>query len=114
MSAGRGYAVGHFERVDFGPEIRRYMECIESTFEPFGGEWVVHGTRPEVLEGPWSADLVIIGFPTLAAARDWYASPAYQQILELRDQHSDSRVVLLEGVPAGYRAADTIAKLAAG
>ena len=114
MSTARGYAVGHLEGVDFGPEIKAYMERIESTFEPFGGEWVVHGAIPEVLEGPWSADLVIIGFPSLAAARDWYASPAYQEILDLRGEHSDSRVLLLEGVPAGYRAADTIAKLAAG
>ena len=114
MSTARGYAVGHLEGVDFGPAIKAYMERIESTFEPFGGEWVVHGATPEVLEGPWSADLVIIGFPSLAAARDWYASPAYQEILDLRGEHSDSRVLLLEGVPAGYRAADTIAKLAAG
>ncbi|GAA2756196.1 DUF1330 domain-containing protein [Actinopolymorpha rutila] len=114
MSTGRGYAVWHFRSVDFGPEIRRYMERIESTFEPFGGEWIVHGTHPEVLEGPWSADLVIIGFPSITAARDWYASPAYQDILELRVNHADSQVVLLEGVPQGYQAAETIAKLVVG
>lgn len=73
----------------------------------------MHGIQPDVLEGLWPADLVIIGFPSLAAARDWYASPAYQDILELRTAHSDSRIVLLEGVPDGYRAADTIAELGA-
>jgi uncharacterized protein (DUF1330 family) len=97
--------------VDFGPEIRQYMEGIEATFVPFGGHWVVHGTPPEVLEGPWPGDLVIIGFPSLAAARDWYASPGYQRILTLRTEHSEAQVVLVEGVPDGYRAADTIAKL---
>jgi uncharacterized protein (DUF1330 family) len=113
-NAPPGYAVGLLRGVDFGPEIRRYMEEIEATFEPYGGEWLVHGTRPEVLEGPWEGDLVIIGFPSLAAARNWYASPAYQEILELRTAHSHSQVVLLEGVPGGYRAADTIARLVAG
>lgn len=114
MSAGRGYAVGVLRGVDVGPEIKRYLERIEATFEPFGGEWVVHGTQPEVLEGPWSGDLVIIGFPSIAAARDWYASPAYQDILDLRTEHAESQVVLLEGVPQDYRAADTIAKMFAG
>ncbi|WP_374999609.1 DUF1330 domain-containing protein [Aeromicrobium sp. CTD01-1L150] len=108
---GRGYAVGHLRDVQMGPQVQHYMERIESTFEPFGGEWVVHGTRPEVVEGSWPGDLVIIAFPSVAAARDWFDSPAYQDICHLRSEHSDSRVVLLEGVPPGYRAADTIAKL---
>ena len=43
-----------------------------------------------------------------------YASPAYQEILELRTEHAASRALLVEGVPAGYRAAETIAKLVAG
>jgi uncharacterized protein (DUF1330 family) len=107
----RGYAVGQLRSVELGPEVRSYMAGIEATFEPFGGAWLVHGTRPEVMEGPCRGDLVIIDFPSLDAARDWYASPAYQEILALRAAHSDSRVVLLEGVPPGYRAADTIAKL---
>lgn len=113
MRAGRGYAVGHLKNVNVGPEIQRYMESIEATFAPFGGEWVVHGTTPEVLEGPWSGDLVIIGFPSLDAARQWYASPAYQEIIELRSTHSEGQIVLVEGVPQGYRAADTIATLTA-
>lgn len=112
-SMERGYVVGHLSNVTVGPEIRRYMETIESTFEPFGGEWLVHGSgsRPVVLEGPWSADTVIIGFPSIAAARDWYDSPAYQDILDLRTRNAESQVVLLDGVPAGYRAAETIAEL---
>jgi uncharacterized protein (DUF1330 family) len=110
-SSGRGYAVALLDGVRLGPEIQRYLERIESTFEPQGGEWVVHGSRPEVVEGTWTGDLVIIGFPSPAAARDWYASPAYQEILGLRADHSDSQVLLVEGVPDGYSAAKTIAAL---
>ena len=114
MSTRRGYAVAFLSGVRLGPEILRYIEQIEATFEPFGGEWVVHGTQPEIVEGPWSGDLVVIGFPSAAAARDWYASPAYQRILELRTRHSDSVALLVEGVPAGYRAEETVEKLRAG
>lgn len=114
-SAGsvRGYAVGHLRDIRFGPEIRRYMEAVESTFEPFGGKWLVHGSggQPEVLEGQWSADTVIISFPSITAARDWYCSSPYQDILDLRTKNSESQVMLLEGVLPGYRAAETIAKL---
>lgn len=111
MTGQRGFAVGHLRGVQLGAEIREYMERIESTFEAFDGEWLVHGTQPEVVEGDWSWDVVIIGFPSIAAARDWYFSDAYQRILELRSEHAESHVVLLEGVRGDYRAAETIAKL---
>lgn len=114
MSTGRGYAVALLSAVQLGPEIRHYMEQIEATFEPFGGEWVVHGSPPEVMEGAWRGDLVIIGFPSPTAARDWYLSAAYQEILTLRTEHSDSQTLLVGGVPDGYLAADTIAKVFAG
>ncbi|EGD53513.1 DUF1330 domain-containing protein [Gordonia neofelifaecis] len=102
-----GYAVGYLENVDVGPEIIEYIVRIESTFEEFGGRWLVHGTQPEVVEGPLPGALVVIEFPSLAHARSWYESPAYQDIADLRVRHSDSRVALLEGVPHGYRAQRT-------
>ncbi|HIY67188.1 MAG TPA: DUF1330 domain-containing protein [Candidatus Agrococcus pullicola] len=111
MTGRRGFAVGHLRGVQLGAEIREYMERIESTFEPFGGQWLVHGTQPEVVEGAWSWDVVIIAFPSIEAARRWYFSDAYQRILELRSEHAESHVVLLESVRDDYRAAETIAKL---
>lgn len=111
MSTRRGYAVGHIRDVDFGPDIKRYMETIESTFVPFGGSWVVHGAAPEVVEGEWEGDLVIIGFPSVDDARAWYFSRGYQAISKLRENNSTSSIVLLEGVPPGYQAIDTVAKL---
>lgn len=110
-TAYQAYAVGCLRARSFGPDVIEYMERIESTFEPLGGQWVVHGAQSEVLEGQWSADVVIIGFPSLEAARAWYRSAAYQEILELRAAHFESQVFLLEGVPPGYRAADTIATM---
>jgi len=113
IGAGRGYVIGYLEDVDTGPEILEYIARIEATFEPYGGEWVVHGSTPEVVEGELPGSVVIIGFPTVDAVRSWYASPAYQAILALRSEHSRSVVALLTGVPDDYQASDTIAKLQA-
>ncbi|MET7637252.1 DUF1330 domain-containing protein [Streptomyces sp. NPDC005438] len=112
MSRGRGYAVGYLEDVEPGPAIVAYLERIEGTFEPFAGEWVVHGATPEVVEGEMPGALVIIGFPDVEAARSWYFSPGYQEIAALRTDHSRSVVALLPGVADGYRAAETVRKLA--
>lgn len=109
--AGRGYAVGYLRDVRFGEEIADYLRRIEATLEPYGGQWLVHGAALEPLEGTWTGDLVIIGFPTVAEARAWYASPGYQQILRLRTRNTDSMTALVEGVPTGYRAEETLARL---
>jgi uncharacterized protein (DUF1330 family) len=106
------YAVAHLRTVDQNTEIVEYMERIDATLTPFDGRFVVHGVLPEVLEGEWPGYLVMIGFPDLDAARAWYDSPAYQEILPLRTRNSDGVTFLVDGAPEGYRATDYLAKLA--
>jgi uncharacterized protein (DUF1330 family) len=55
--------------------------------------------------------LVIIEFPTLQAGQQWYASPGYQAILQLRTRRSISVAAFVEAVPPGYRAVDAVAAL---
>src|SRR5215218_7574839 len=107
------YAVAHLRSVDQNAEILDYLLRIDATLEPFGGRFVVHGAQPEVLEGEWPGVLVVIGFPDLDAARAWYDSPGYQEILPLRTRNADGVTFLVDGVPDGYRAASFAEKLMA-
>lgn len=107
----RAYAIGLLENVEAGPEIAEYIERIEATMTPYGGRFLVHGGRLVGREGTWSGDIVLLEFPDLAGAQEWYESPDYQAILPLRTEHSTSRVALVEGVPDGYHAADKIRQL---
>jgi uncharacterized protein (DUF1330 family) len=103
-----GYAVGHLHRVAVGPEIVQYLKRIDATLEPFGGRWIIHGARAEVLEGDWSGNLIVIGFPDLDHARAWYESSAYQEILPLRTNNADGDILLVDGAEDGHRATDVI------
>ncbi|WP_244930116.1 DUF1330 domain-containing protein [Nocardioides sp. W7] len=105
------YAIAHLRDVDLGPEIVTYLEQIDATLAPYGGHFIVHGGRIDAVEGEWPDDVVIIAFPDREAALAWYDSPAYQAILPLRTEHSDSRAAVLTGVPTGYRAVDKLATL---
>lgn len=105
------YAIAHLQDVSLGPEIASYLQRIDATLAPFEGRFLVHGATPEVVEGPWPGDLVIVVFPDIEKARAWYASPAYQDILPLRSEHSRSVAMLVEGVAEGYKATDVLAKL---
>jgi uncharacterized protein (DUF1330 family) len=104
------YAVAHMHKVTVGPEIVEYLQRIDVTLEPFGGRFVVHGGEVEVIEGSWPGNLIAIEFPDREHARAWYKSPAYQEILPLRTDNSDSDVILVDGVHDGHRATDVLAK----
>lgn len=108
------YAIAHLQEVDLGPEILRYIGEIDATLAPFDGRFLVHGATPEIVEGPWPGDLVIIAFPDMERARAWYGSAAYRAILPLRTGHSRGVTMLIEGVGEGYRAADFLAKAGLG
>ncbi len=76
-----------------------YRNQVSATIEAHGGRFLVRGGAAEVKEGGWSAPrLVVIEFASLDAARAWYASPAYQAILPLRQANSTGDVVIVAGV----------------
>lgn len=105
------YAIGLLSNVDFNAEVMEYVRQIDSTLTPYGGRFVVHGAHAEVLEGAMNEDCIIIGFPSMDQARQWYASPAYRKLIPLRTRNSTGAVFLIEGVPDHYSAATLIEKL---
>jgi len=107
------FAIGHLHDVHMGPEIVAYLEGIDATLVPYGGRFRIHGASPELLEGRWSGDLVVIEFPDLARARAWYTSDAYQQILPLRMRNAAGTVMLLDGVAEPHAATDILRSTAA-
>ncbi|MFI2372890.1 DUF1330 domain-containing protein [Streptomyces sp. NPDC018833] len=106
------YAVGHLHpaaRLD--DDVFAYMERIQSTLDPFGGRFLVQGATVEIREGAWPGALVIIGFPGMNEAHDWYESAAYQELIPLCTRHMAGDAVLVDGVAPGYDAAGTAALL---
>ena len=50
------------------------------------------------VEGECPDGVVIIAFPTVAAAKAWYESPAYQAVVGERLAATEGRAVIVEGV----------------
>lgn len=103
------YAVAHMREVTMGPPVVEYLERIDATLAPFGGRFIVHGGEVEVLEGGWPGFLIVIEFPGIDRARAWYRSDAYQAIVALRTDNSESDVILVDGVGSEHRATDVLA-----
>lgn len=94
------YALAHLYNptVPAHPDVVEYLERIQSTLDPFGGRFTVHGATVEVMEGDWPGTVVIIEFPDVEAARAWYDSPAYREIVHLRTDHIDGAAIIVDGV----------------
>ncbi|GLQ82121.1 hypothetical protein GCM10007881_56430 [Mesorhizobium huakuii] len=102
------YAVAHMRQVTMGPQIVEYLHKIDATLEPFEGRFLIHGGDVEVIESDWPGNLVVIEFPDRRHVREWYASPAYQAILALRTENSQSDVVFADGVEHPHKATDVL------
>ena len=75
-----------------------YRKDVPATVAAHGGRFIVRGGTLTVVEGEWKLPrLVIIEFPTRAAAEAWYASPAYRKLLPLRLKSSTGNMVIVDG-----------------
>jgi uncharacterized protein (DUF1330 family) len=75
-----------------------YRRQVPATLIPFGGQFVVRGGSLTVLEGEWPHPrLVIIAFPSRAAATDWYNSAEYRKIIALRHESSAGNLIIADG-----------------
>ena len=105
------YAIAHLYNPKINEEVLEYLERIQATLDPFGGRFLVHRAELHVKEGEWPGTVIVIEFPDVAAAEDWYASAAYREILHLRTDNIDGATLIVEGVAPGYDPANTAAKL---
>lgn len=77
----------------------RYRELAQASVTAHGGRYIVRGGATETLEGTWSPSrLVILEFPSVAAARRWWDSPEYAAARALRQASADSELLVAEGL----------------
>ena len=91
------FYIAEFEPTD--PEgIKPYSARVASTFEPFGGRFIVRGGEVSPLEGEApKGRLVVIAFESMEKAQAWYDSPAYRDLRPIRQKSGRSRTFIVEG-----------------
>lgn len=93
-----GYVVA--EIIVHNPDLyEQYRRGVPSTLDRYGGKFVVRGGTPQSLEGGWTPErIVILEFPSIERAREWYTSPEYLPLRAMRQQSTTSRMVFVQGV----------------
>ena len=83
------YVVGHIT-VKNTEMWAEYRSKVPDTLAPWGGELVFRGKQVAAFSGANPhLDIVVIRFPTVAAANGWFSSPAYQSLIPLRQQAAE-------------------------
>ena len=93
----KGYLIARIEVHD-ETAYREYAQNVPATLVRYEGKFVVRGGRTEPLEGDGPLQRnVVLEFPSLASARDWYESEGYQALIPLRQAAAVTHSFLVEG-----------------
>ena len=76
-----------------------YRKHVPATVAKYGGRFLVRGGACHTVEGGWTPSrLVVIEFPSLARAREWYDSPEYKDPKDMRLRAGKTNLVMVDGV----------------
>ena len=93
------YVVVEFTVKDPDVYRERYAATAGKTAMDHGAEVLAAGNW-ELLDGETGLSSgVVVQFPDHEAALNWYNSPEYQQLIEVRGVAMDARFRLLDGLP---------------
>jgi len=80
---------------------RRYQDRFMSVFSRFKGRVLAADENPQVVEGSWDHNkVVLLSFPDEPSFREWAESPAYEEIAKDRKAGSSAVILLVKGLPA--------------
>ena len=89
------YVVGLVTIKDRG-KYAAYESRFREVLTPFGGEILAVEDAARVLEGKWpAARTVILRFPNEDAAKRWYDSAPYRELVRLRADAADAAIAIL-------------------
>lgn len=75
-----------------------YKKMVPASLATYGGKFVVRGGACETLEGTWQPKrVVVLEFPTVARAKQWWASDEYRDARALRQRTAKTEMILVEG-----------------
>jgi uncharacterized protein (DUF1330 family) len=92
------YVIAHIDVKD-PDRYKDYIKMSPVSIAKYGGRFIARGGRTESLEGEWQPKrLVILEFPNVERAKEWWASAEYADAKALRQATSTGDLVVVEGL----------------
>ena len=76
-----------------------YKKMAPASIAQYGGRYIARGGAVHVMEGDWKPErLVLLEFPSVERAREWWGCAEYADAKALRNATSDTQLVITEGL----------------
>lgn len=76
-----------------------YKKLTPAAIAAYDGKFVVRGGQAEPLEGEWQPErIVILEFPTVERAKEWWSSEIYTEAKIIRQRAATTKMLVVQGV----------------
>ena len=99
-SEAKAYLIAEVDVQD-AAAFEAYRQAVASMIGAFGGRYLVRGGALTPLEGDApTSRIVVIEFPSKAAAANFWHSEEYAPVAAIRHKSAHSRIFMVEGMPS--------------
>lgn len=92
------YVISELEVLD-EEKMQEYRKLAEASITEYGGRYLVRGADPLIVEGAAAkTKVVIVEFPSIQHAKNWYASASYSPALKVRQEALERRLIFVDGI----------------
>jgi uncharacterized protein (DUF1330 family) len=80
-------------------EYEEYKKLTPAAVTAFDGKFIVRGGETDTLEGDWNPErIVVLEFPTVERAKEWWDSPLYTTAKLIRQRAAKTKMIIVQGV----------------
>ncbi|HUX82177.1 MAG TPA: DUF1330 domain-containing protein, partial [Halothiobacillus sp.] len=96
-SAVKAYLVLDFKITDLHA-FMEYVDKIPAFINKHNGKYLVEGVRPEVIEGEWQPEtLVVLEFETRENANNFLSDAEVKALFTIRHKNTQGNLILVNG-----------------
>ena len=93
----KGYLIAQIN-VNNLENYQEYLKNVTPIAKKYDGEYIVRAGKFEIMEGNWPYKRnVVIKFPSIEKAREFYHSKEYQPVKKIRVHNADNNLIIIEG-----------------
>ena len=94
----KGYWVATYRSISNPDALAEYAKLAAPAIQAGGGKFLVRGMPSQVYENGVNQRMVVIEFPSVAAAVTTHDSPGYQAALKALNKGADREIRIGEGL----------------
>lgn len=84
--------------IDDPKDYEEYKKLTPASITAYDGRFVVRGGQTETLEGDWQPErIVVLEFPTVARAKEWWGSDMYSKAKVIRQRSAKTKMIVVPG-----------------